>query len=269
MPLATNAQGTKEDYERANTLRQWTAGKILNAKIEARWVPESGEFWYRRDLPGGKKEFVLVDSEKGTREIVAEEKLPKNAKAATPQPKGGNRRPEASVRSPDDKWEVFKRGNDVWLRDRNNKAETQLSTDGEAKDSYSERVYWSPDSSKLVAIRTKSGGDRKVTLVESSPRGQLQPNTSTYDYLKPGDPIPLPKPHLFDVQTKKEIPVSDELFPTPWSVSYEHWSKDSKHFYFVYNQRGHTVMRLLAIDAETGKVNPIVNEECKPFFDYS
>jgi dipeptidyl aminopeptidase/acylaminoacyl peptidase len=270
LPLATKAQGTKEDYERANTLRQWTAGKILNAKIEAHWVPESGEFWYRRDLPGGKKEFVLVDAEKGTREIVAEEKLPKNAKAATPQPKGGNRRPEASASSPDGKWTAFIRESNVWLRDRASKAETQVSTNGKADDAYGERFfYWSPDSSRLIAIRTKAGGDRKVTLVESSPRGQLQPNTSTYDYLKPGDPIPLPKPHLFDVQTKKEIPVSDELFPTPWSVGYEHWSKDSKHFYFVYNQRGHTVMRLLAVDAETGKVNPIVNEECKTFFDYS
>lgn len=130
-------------------------------------------------------------------------------------------------------------------------------------------MIWAPDSKKLIAIKTKAGGDRKVTLVESSPRDQLQPKTSTYNYLKPGDPIPLPKPHLFDVEERKEIVVSDELFPNPWSVTRDHWSKDSKRFYFVYNQRGHTVMRLLAIDAETGKVTPVVNEECKTFFDYN
>ncbi|HSQ57035.1 MAG TPA: prolyl oligopeptidase family serine peptidase, partial [Gemmata sp.] len=67
----------------------------------------------------------------------------------------------------------------------------------------------------------------------------------------------------------KEIPVSDELFPNPWAVRNEHWSADSKHFYFTYNHRGHTVMRLLDIDAETGKVVPVVNEECKTFFDYN
>src|ERR1700722_10655983 len=80
LPLTTAAQGTKEDYERANTLKQWASGKILNAKIEARWVPESSEFWYQKNLPEGKKEFILVDAEKGTREVVPEEKLPKNAK---------------------------------------------------------------------------------------------------------------------------------------------------------------------------------------------
>ncbi|MBY0456255.1 MAG: S9 family peptidase, partial [Gemmataceae bacterium] len=128
---------------------------------------------------------------------------------------------------------------------------------------------WSPDSKKLIAIKTKAGGDRKVTLVESSPRDQLQPKTSSYNYLKPGDPIPLPKPHLFDVENRKEIAVSDELFPNPWDVSYEHWAPDSKRFYFTYNQRGHTVMRLLAIDADTGKVTAVINEECKTFFDYN
>src|SRR5262249_45368727 len=120
--------------------------------------------------------------------------------------------------SPDRKWEAFTKDNNVWLRDTKTKDETQLSKDGTAEDSYG-RVYWSPDSKRLAAIKTKAGGDRKVTLVESSPRDQLQPKTSTYDYLKPGDPIPLPKPHLFDVENRKEIAVSDELFPNPWSVT--------------------------------------------------
>ena len=271
LPLFANAQGTKADYERANSLRQWTAGKILNSKIEPRWVPESDEFWYRKDLPNGKHEFVLVNAAKGTREIVAEEKLPKNGKAS-PRPDvgtGRGERGEARASSPDGKWTAFIKESNVWLRDRSRKAETQLSIEGKADDAYGERFFWSPDSSKLVAIRTKSGGDRKVTLVESSPRNQLQPLTSTYNYLKPGDPIPLAKPHLFDVREKKPIAVSDELFPNPWEISNEHWSKDSRHFYFVYNQRGHTVMRVLSLDAESGKVTPIVNEECKTFFDYS
>jgi dipeptidyl aminopeptidase/acylaminoacyl peptidase len=304
------AQGTRADYERANSVRTWTAGKVKNAAIEANWTPDGGAFWYRRDA-GGKKEFVLVDTAKGTREVVTEDKLPKDAKPATPPKKkfgkgeeeeedptpqppppwgegeldeapfprreGGwglgfftiaAQPPRRGGESPDGKLAAFVKDNNVWLRDTKTKDETQLSQDGKADDSYG-RVIWSPDSKKLIAIRTKAGGDRKVTLVESSPRDQLQPKTSTYDYLKPGDPIPLSKPHLFDVETKKEIAVSDELFPNPWSIRHEHWSRDSKHFHFTYNQRGHTVMRLLEIDAETGKVTPVVNEECKTFFDYN
>ncbi len=281
------AQGTKADYERANSVGKWTAGKVTSAQVTPNWTPDGATFWYQN----AKKEFVLVDVVKGTREVVSEDKLPKDAKPAPPPKKKGRgepsndddadadededtmfvrafAQPRRGSESPDGKWSAFTKDNNVWLRDTNTKNETQLSKDGKADDSYG-RVYWAQDSKKLIAIKTKAGGDRHVTLVESSPRDQLQPKTSTYFYLKPGDPIPLPKPHLFDVETAKEIPVSDELFPNPWDVSYEHWSPDSKHFYFVYNQRGHTVMRVLAINAETGKVTAVVNEECKTFFDYA
>jgi dipeptidyl aminopeptidase/acylaminoacyl peptidase len=283
------AQGTKADYERANSVSKWTAGKVTSVKVEAHWTPDGTRFWYKN----AQKQFVLVDAAKGTREVVTEDKLPKDAKAPTPPPKkkgfgGGEEASEVEsddedapfVRalqppfpgrrgeSPDGKTVAFVKDFNVWLRDTGTKQETQLSKDGTDGDSYG-RVYWAPDSKKLIAIKTKAGGDRKVTLVESSPKDQLQPKTSTYFYLKPGDAIPLPKPHLFDAVAKKEVPVSDELFPTPWDVSYEHWAPDSKRFYFTYNQRGHTVMRLLAIDAETGKVTAVVNEEPKTFFDYA
>jgi len=59
-----------------------------------------------------------------------------------------------------------------------------------------------------------------------------------------GDKIPLAKPHLFDVETKEEIHLSDELFENPWSITHHHWTPDSKRFFFLYNQRGHTVMRI-------------------------
>ena len=55
-------------------------GKIAMAN----WTPDGSAFWYRRDA-GGKKEFVLVDTAKGTREVVTEDKLPKDAKPATPR----------------------------------------------------------------------------------------------------------------------------------------------------------------------------------------
>ena len=291
-PLAA-AQGTKDDYARAASVRKWTAGKVKNAAIEAYWTPDGKEFWYRRDAENGRKEFVLVDCRerqtrgrdrgqasqeceaahhpqeslpprRGTGAEARTEELGEDARffiVAQPSPRRGGM-------SPDGKLNAFVKDNNLWLRDTKTREETQLSQDGKADDRYG-RVIWSPDSKKLIAIKTKAGGDRKVTLVESSPRDQLQPKTSTYDYLKPGDPIPLPKPHLFDVENRKEISVSDELFSNPWAVRNEHWSPDSKHFYFTYNQRGHTVMRLLDIDAATGKVVAVVNEECKTFFDYN
>src|SRR5262245_32454625 len=85
-PVAAG-QGTKADYERANTVRQWTANKVFKSKAETNWTADGNVFWYRNDLPGGKKEFVLVDAVKGTREVVTEDKLPKDTKPLATPPK--------------------------------------------------------------------------------------------------------------------------------------------------------------------------------------
>ncbi len=263
------AQGTRADYERANSVRKWTAGKVSSVRIQPHWTRDGNQFWYRHDLPGGKKEFVRVDALKGTRTIVKEVELPKEKLSPTEGPgEARAQRPRRRGMSPDGKFAAFIKESNVWLHDLKSKEETQLSKDGTAGNNYG-RIIWSPDSKRLVAIKTKAGGDRKVTLVESSPRDQLQPKTFSYPYLKPGDPIPQPKPHLFDVEARKEIAVSDELFSNPWSITHEHWNHDGSRFYFVYNQRGHTVVRLLALDPKTGKVTAVVNEECKTFFDYN
>lgn len=107
----------------------------------------------------------------------------------------------------------------VWIVDTANGAETQLSTDGRAGDAYSQQFAWSPDSRKLVAVRVEAGQARKLTLVESSPKDQLQPKVSTHDYFKPGDQLPHPRPRLFDLATRRVIPISDALFPNPFTES--------------------------------------------------
>ena len=106
-------------------------------------------------------------------------------------------------------------------------------------------------------------------LIESSPPDQVQPKLSSYEYLKPGDRVPVVKPHLFDVGEKKEIPVGDELFPNPWSIDEYRWAADSSRFTFLYNQRGHQVLRIVAVDARTGKAEAVIDEQSKTFIDYS
>lgn len=172
-------------------------------------------------------------------------------------------------RSPDGKWVAFIKDHNLYLRALAGGAEFALSHDGEADDSYSADVFWSPDSKKLVALRTNKGDDRKVYLIESSPKNQLQPKLQSYSYLKPGDQIPITKPHLFDVDSRKEIPIRDELFPNPWSISRLHWEADSRRFTFLYNQRGHQVLRVIAVDAETGNASALIDEQSKTFIDYA
>jgi dipeptidyl aminopeptidase/acylaminoacyl peptidase len=319
--LPVRGQGTAADYDRAANLRGRMQGKVFRARVRPNWFDGGDRFWYRNDLAGGAREWVLVDAAAGTRgpafdhaklaaalakatgEKVSADRLPLrdlrfSDKAAVAHFRAGGkawrldrpthalkeetpptqpaalllqRRPRRSqpARSPDGKWEVVVRDHNVHLLERATRKTTPLSKEGTAEDGYAGEVYWSPDSAKFVAVRLKAGFDRKVHLIESSPRDQLQPRLHTLSYRKPGDAVPVRKPHLFDAAAGKEIPVSDGLFSNPYSIDNVRWEPNSGRFTFVYNQRGHQVLRVVAVDAATGKATALVDETSKTFIDYA
>jgi len=185
---------------------------------------------------------------------------------------GGLQRPAARETSPDNQWRASIKDYNVMLKNVSSSEETLLTADGKEGDAYRERFYWSPDSTKLVVVRVEKGQEHKVAFVESSPRDQLQPKLHTFDYFKPGDKLPHPRPALFDVTARKQIPVSDELFPNPFTENGNmdiRWDKDSSRFTFRYNQRGHQVLRIIGVDAKTGAAHAVVDEQSNTFIDYS
>jgi dipeptidyl-peptidase 4 len=177
--------------------------------------------------------------------------------------------PDSNPQSPDGKWEAVVHDGNLFIRTPGSQNEIRLSSNGKPQDGYNGDFFWSPDSTKLVAMWTTDGDHRRVYLVQSSPTDQLQPKLLSYPYLKPGDRIPLTKPHLFDIAQKKEMNVSDELFPNPWSDDGLRWRPDSSSFSFQYNQRGHQILRLISVDAATGKTRAIIDERSKTFIDYA
>ncbi|MEO7319466.1 MAG: DPP IV N-terminal domain-containing protein, partial [Chthoniobacteraceae bacterium] len=263
-----SGQGTRADYERADQLRERSRGKVLNLKVEANWSKDGKQLWYRRQLANGGEEFVTVDAATGARTSAAQAPWPAEKTDAAPrrERRGGDRTRDAS---PDGKWKAFVREANAWVRASEGGAEFQLTREGSANDGYKEEFAWSPDSRRLVAMREVKGDERKVYLIESSPKDQLQPKLSSYDYLKPGDRIPQVKPHLFDMEKRAEIAVADALFPNPWSIEHVRWEPDSRRFTFVYNQRAHQVLRIVAVEAETGATRAIVDEQSATFVCYS
>ncbi|MDR2980928.1 MAG: DPP IV N-terminal domain-containing protein [Puniceicoccales bacterium] len=221
------------------------------------------------------KEGAVIDlCEASENEPIFEITKPKGAKvSAKVDPK--KQRPSGSnAISPDGKWKAEIRGNNVWVSEtkpasKTEKSEFQLTTDGTPGDGYTPHFYWSSDSKKLTGMRIQLGEQRKIYIVESSPADQLQPKLHTLNYTKPGDVINKPRPQLFDVEARKKIPVSSELFPNPWSIENVHWDKESSGFFFCYNQRGHQIMRVAKVDAATGLVKSIVEETSQTFIDYS
>ena len=224
----------------------------------------AGHVWLVTDRQGKVLAAFEATEEPGTAVIGA-------APEARPMRKG--KRPSTGrpreADSPDGQWRAFFKDQNLYVRDLKKGEEFALSTDGTAEDEYSGRIWWSPDSKRIAVLRTKKGDDRKVYYVESSPKDQLQPKLHSYNYLKPGDRIAIAKPQLFDVPGRKQIPVSDELLPNPWSITGLRWEPDSKRFTFLYNQRGHQVLRVVAVDAATGKAQPIIDEQSRTFIDYS
>ena len=250
----------------------------LEERLTVQWIDRGGNrSEYGHVDPGGTwststyagHAWALVSADGETRALfVAEQNREIGlVTRSTQRPIAGARQQEPKARERRD--EVFFRDHNAWLRRKSSGEELQLTTDGTREHSYGGRRYWSPDNSKVVVLRTLQGDERKVYYVESSPRDQLQPKLHSYSYLKPGDAIDLRKPYLFDVDKASQIEVSDELFPNPWSIGQLRWDQDGERFTFLYNERGHQALRIVAVDGDTGRAKAIVDETSSTFVDYS
>ena len=222
--------------------------------------------------------------------------LPELPMAQAARPEKGTQA-AGEVPSPDGRWVAFIRDYNVHIREvvppkspladapDENRPEVArpesfpLSFDGTEGESYSyewigreerrPKLIWSPDSRKLVAVRKFEVQERKIYFVNSSPEDQLQPKLRWKLYAKPGDRIPTEKPHLFEVETRREIPIRDDLFSKPWTIDGYRWSPNSGHFTFEYNQRGHQAFRVIAVDAEDGTTRATIDERSETFIDYA
>lgn len=222
----------------------------------------AGHVWFLVD-PQGKTRAIFEAREEGGRAVIDKSQKPKDSAPTRP-----SARSEAGD-SANARWRAVVKGHNVYLKERGTGAEFALSTDGNAADHYTGEFHWSPDSRRLVALRRKEVEMRRVYLIESSPRDQLQPKLHSYAYAKPGDPLPIEKPHLFDVEKRNEIPVSDALFPHPWELRDLRGSRDGRLFTFVYNQRGHQILRLVSVDANSGQASTPIDEQSRAFIDYA
>ena len=199
--------------------------------------------------------------------------------------------PQSRRRSPDGKWEAFVREYNLWIRHTKSGEETQLSDDANAErtfhfDATQERaismrfnrqaeppdvpdVYWSPDSKRLIAMQTKIVPERIVNYIEAAPSDSFHPRLRNYPYLKAGDPIPVRQPRLFAPQEGGEIPVTTDKFKQLWRFTRLRWEKDSSRFSFVHNERGHQLLRVLGINAQSGEVSTLLEETSETFIDYA
>ena len=208
------------------------------------------------------------------------------------------------VTSPDGKWEAWVEGYNLIVHEvgRPYSEKHQLTHDGTIGHYYSNRIYWSPDSRKLFVCKRKSVEKRYAYYVESSPQDQLQPILHTQEYAKPGDELPQYTPYIFNLsltpastgegsatpqspEAQKQEPFStvlnssQPLTPLPsreglggglqYSLDWFQWTPDSRYVTMEYNQRGHKLYQLLAMDAETGQLTTLIEERSDKFVNYN
>ncbi|WP_435004000.1 DPP IV N-terminal domain-containing protein [Xanthomonas arboricola] len=168
-------------------------------------------------------------------------------------------------RSPDGRWEALADGWNLLLRRVADGQLTRLSDDGRADDYFDpESIAWSPDSQRLAVYRVRPGLARRVTRVEAAPAGGGQPRVRTQLYPKPGDAVDVERPVLFAVDgTRREVDTA--LFANPYALSPLQWRSDGHSVSFDYVQRGFQRMRVIAVDAQSGRAHVAVGEDARTF----
>ena len=175
----------------------------------------------------------------------------------------------APAESPDKRWTAYIKEYNVYIKDKQTDQSYQLSYDGCPGDYYSVYLFWSPDSKHLAANKIRKNEKRYIHFIQSSPSTELQPILQEREYLKPGDALPIKRPCLFDIETKKQIPVDAVAFENQFDLTQPAWWPDSKAFTFEFNQRGHQLYQVAEVNAGTGAVRILIEDRSKTFIDYS
>lgn len=162
---------------------------------------------------------------------------------------------------------VFVRDFNLWAA-YSDKDQRQISNGTRDHRYEDRRVYMSPDKKYVAAWQITPEQEHTVTLVESSPKEQIQPKLKQIQYLKPGDRVRIDRPRLFDLDRGVEVPTATTMFENPWSVENLGWSDDGSEYRFLFNERGHKNLRIIAIGRD-GRVRPLVEESSETFIDYS
>lgn len=183
-------------------------------------------------------------------------------------------KPPKSNLSPDKRWSLALQNRQIQLIDHQTDTTSLLTSELDGVVEFQNHFAWSPDSSAFVVCSTPEVVKRQIAIVETTPQDQLQPKLQQFEYVKPGDPLPKPTVVLFRLRDGKfqSLVVDDELFPSPFITSKRfdiQWSSDSSEFYFDYNERGHQIYRIVAVDRETGRARAVVQEESVTFIDYT
>lgn len=272
MPMVTITSATSDGFEETYNKTSFADyyNRYIDNNMQAPVWDGTDRFLYSIRVDN-KEQVYAVDIKAATQTLVDNDSINRIGRPAANTNQGfGNYWGGQQRRnmSPDGKWELYIRDFNVWIKENGTNKEFQLSFDGAERAGYGQ-VRWSPDSRTIFAMKQYEVETRQILLAESRPTNQTQPNYRWIDYAKPGDALAQNIPVLFNVETKQQIPFDASSFNNQYSLYFSAWSPDSKYAIFHYNQRGHQVYQIVAINTETGEYRALVDEQSNTFIYYN
>ena len=285
-PYEASSQDMVARYNKAYSLpRTFARDSVFHWAQNSAWCDSSYVLHYEISTPQGRK-YISFDAAKDTSHTYASyqemEKALKLKKRPEWKPQFGRKKQRHwmevdeeqdayPVLSPDGKLEAYIEGYNVVVHEAGKpytEAKRILTQDGTIGCYYSNRIQWSPDGKRIFVCKRVPVAKRYAYYVESSPADQLQPILHKQEYAKPGDALPQHYPVIIDVTTGKKVEADRHQIENQYDLDWMQWTPDSKEVTMEYNQRGHHLYQLLAMNAETGKLRTVVEESSEKFINY-
>ena len=274
--LTAQAQGTAEDYKRAYSLQaKFGEQNVRHWAHHLAWKDSTHTFTYYIDGDNGRIHYEYDADTKTRRKTAAPHWEPPRPRFGRPHERHwmevDEEKEARPVISPDGKSEAWIEGHNLVMHaaGRPYSEKKVLSQDGTIGCYYSNQLLWSPDSRYIFVCKRTPVEKRYVYYVETSPPNQLQPILHRQEYAKPGDALPQRIPVIFDTQTGQRMEGSTVLCPHQYELGSFEWSHDSREVTMEYNERGHKIYRVLAMNAQSGEMRTIIEESASTFVNYT
>jgi dipeptidyl aminopeptidase/acylaminoacyl peptidase len=234
---------------------------VKGGVVTPHWMDDANRFWYAVEAPGDTAYF-MVDCAAGTRE-----QIPGPPEADAPADEAGGDEGVEGVDetpSPDGRWFIAVKDNNLWYRAADGDELIRLTTDGEEDFVWSaDGVEWSSDGDRFAAQRYDARPVHKMPVVTWLGHEETV-DWRPYTYAE--GPSYQSSVYIVDLAAGKVLPVDTGNEADQSHVVLE-WRSDGSELLFLHLDRGMKQLRLLGADAATGAVHTIVTERQDTFIE--